>query len=62
MSQETLQKPPNMFPEHLEYLNDLRESNITNMWGAAPFLKRTYPSLSIEEARDILQYWMKTFE
>ena len=47
--------------EHLEYLDDLRESGETNMYGAKPYLMGDYPDLEGKEAGDILTYWMKTF-
>lgn len=62
MATPTIQKPENMAPEHMEYLDDLRESGSTNMMGAATFLQRMYPSLSKDDAKDILLYWMETYE
>ncbi len=62
MTKITIPKPPNLLPEHLTYLNDLRESGATNMWGASPFLERRYPSLSKDDAKDILLYWMDSHE
>lgn len=47
--------------EHLEYLDDLRESGITNMFGARPYLLKEYPDLTKQEAGKIVTYWMKTF-
>ena len=47
--------------EHLEFLDDLRESGSTNMFGARPYLMDDYPELSKQEAADIVSYWMKTF-
>lgn len=46
--------------EYLRYLDALRESGATNMFGAAPYLTETF-SLSKSEARTILSYWMETF-
>jgi len=46
---------------HLEYLDDLRESGITNMFGASSCLMDVYLELSKEDAKTILLYWMKTF-
>lgn len=62
MKTEMQDKPENMTNDHLDYLDYLRESGVTNMFGAAPFLQRTYPELSITEARAILSYWMKNFK
>jgi len=47
--------------EHLEYLDDLRESGVTNMWGASEYLEERCPELTEKEARDILLYWMDSF-
>jgi hypothetical protein len=47
--------------EMLEYLDDLRESGETNMFGACPYLMDEFPKLEKEEARSILLYWMNTF-
>ena len=46
--------------EHLEFLDGLRESGVTNMFGAAPYLQEEY-DLTGREARDILSHWIKTF-
>ncbi|HEY5392099.1 MAG TPA: hypothetical protein VIJ57_08285 [Hanamia sp.] len=46
--------------EAFEYLNDLRETGITNMFGAAPYLKE-YLGLDILTARSLLSLWMKVF-
>jgi hypothetical protein len=49
-----------MTEEHKEFLDDLRESGITNMFGAAPYLANEF-GISIEEARTILKEWMDSF-
>jgi hypothetical protein len=54
------EKPSFVTDEHLEYLDELRESGATNMFGAAPFIEREF-SVPIKEARQILSYWMETF-
>jgi len=46
--------------EYFEYLDDLRESGVTNMFGAAPYLQEAF-GLSRYEARDVLLKWMETF-
>ena len=46
--------------EHFEYLDSLRKSGITNMFGAAPYVATRF-SLDIGEARHILSEWMKRF-
>jgi len=46
--------------EYLEYLDDLRESGVTNMLGAAPYLEEDL-DLTEKEAWTVLTYWMHTF-
>lgn len=43
-----------------EYLDDLRESGVTNMFGAASYIQRDW-GLSAPDARGFLTAWMKTF-
>lgn len=57
---ETIQRPEGCTDEMLNFLDDLRESGITNMFGAAPYLAREY-GISKAEARSVLSYWMQTF-
>ena len=54
------EKPAFVIEAHLEYLDDLRESGITNMFGAAPYLQQEF-DIPMNEAKLILSYWMKTF-
>jgi len=56
-----MQKPFNLTDEHLEYLDNLREDGIVNMFGARPYLQVAYPELTKKQSGDILSYWMKTF-
>lgn len=49
-----------MLSEHKEYLDDLRESGETNMFGASPYLQDEF-GLTKQEARAILSEWMRTF-
>jgi uncharacterized heparinase superfamily protein len=43
------------------FLDDLRESGKTNMFGATPYLRKAFVELNEKEAREILTDWMKTF-
>ena len=43
------------------YLNALRDSGVTNMFGAGPYLERDF-GISHQKAMDILLEWMKSFE
>ena len=54
-------RPEYVKNEHLEYLDDLRESGITNMYGARPYLIEEYPVLDEKTAGYILGYWMERF-
>ena len=44
----------------LAYLDKLRESGVTNMFGAVPYVRDTF-LLPHQEATDSLRYWMRTF-
>ena len=50
-----------MRKEYKEFLDNLRESGTTNMFGAAPYLMEEF-LLDKYEAREILLEWMKTFK
>lgn len=54
-------KPDFCTDEHLDFLDDLRESGETNMFGAAPYLFDYFTDISQEQARKIVGYWMQTF-
>lgn len=49
-----------MTDEHKEFLDNLRESGVTNMFGAAPYLEEEF-GLDSKEAKAILAEWMRTF-
>ena len=51
-----------MKQEHLNYLDGLHKSKVTNMFGARPYLINEYPDLSEKEATKILLYWMENFD
>lgn len=48
-------------PEYAEFLDDLRESGVTNMFGAAPYLVEKFKELDINTAEKILKEWMEAF-
>ena len=54
-------KPDGYDEEHETFLDALRESGITNMFGAAPYLQEQF-ELTKQEARAYLMYWMENFE
>ena len=45
---------------YFEYLDGLRDSGLTNMFGASPYLQESF-GLNRYEAKDILLEWMRTF-
>jgi hypothetical protein len=47
--------------KYFKYLNSLRDSGETNMFGARPYLMKEFPELSGEKAREILTEWMDSF-
>ncbi len=43
------------------YLEGLRQSGVTNMFGAGPYLEREF-GLNRFEAKEVLIDWMKSYE
>jgi len=58
--QEAPTRPEGLTDEHLEYLDELRELGITNMFGARPYLADAF-DLDSDTAGKYLHYWMATF-
>lgn len=51
--------------EWTKYYNALeviRESGITNMFGAAPYLREVFPELSRMESNEVLCNWMENYD
>ena len=48
-----------MEQEVFEYLDELRESGVTNMFGASPYIVKEF-DISRKEARELLMKWMKS--
>tara|TARA_R110002012_G_C11290402_1_gene571936 strand:- start:269 stop:460 length:192 start_codon:yes stop_codon:yes gene_type:complete len=57
---EKVMRPTVVEEEHLTFLDELRESGATNMFGAAPYLESAF-DLERKEARIVLSYWMQSF-
>lgn len=55
-----MERPPFCTYKHLEFLNNLRASGETNMFGALPYLEAEF-NLIHPVAREILKYWMDSF-
>jgi len=47
--------------EMFEYLELLRETGETNMFGASPYLQQAF-DIGRHEAKSVLMEWMKTYE
>lgn len=47
--------------EIFAFLDELRESGITNMYGAAPMIRYAFPDIGHAESRTLLKEWMDTF-
>jgi hypothetical protein len=48
--------------EYFQFLNELRETGITNMFGAGPYLEDAYPELNRQEAKAVVVEWMQSFD
>ena len=47
--------------EYFDYLDDLRDSGVVNMFGAGVYLQRDF-CLSRSEAKEVLLKWMDQFK
>lgn len=47
---------------YFTYLDQLRESGRTNMYGGAQYLRSAYSELSKKESSKVLTLWMETFD
>jgi hypothetical protein len=48
--------------QYYKVLEAIRESGITNMFGAAPYLKEFCPELSHQESQAILVNWIRNYD
>jgi len=53
-------RPDVVTDEHLEFLDDLRESGETNMFGAGTYIQSHF-GVDKRVAKEITLYWMRTF-
>jgi hypothetical protein len=60
MTKESTQRPSIVTDEHLTFLDELRESGVTNMFGAGPYLVEEF-GVDRKTSHEILGYWMKSF-
>ena len=47
--------------EMLVFLDNLRESGVTNMFGAGSYVEEEFPELTRTKARMTVSYWMASF-
>lgn len=47
--------------EIFDFLEDLKESGVINMWGAAPNIQEAFPQLSLKEAKQWLRKWISQY-
>jgi hypothetical protein len=57
---EKTERPAFATDELLEYLDELRESGVTNMYGAGSYLEAEF-ALDNKESTEVLIYWMHSF-
>lgn len=55
-----MRKTTELEMEALTFLNFVRESGVTNMFGAAPYVEDEF-GIDKREARRLLQLWMQNF-
>lgn len=48
--------------KYFDWLEDLRKSGITNMYGAVPYLVTRFKELNEKSATEVLAFWMKHYE
>jgi len=54
-------RPEIVTDEQLEYLDDLRESGVTNMFGAGPYVREEF-GIDRREAKQVVLYWLESYE
>lgn len=60
MTTQPIERPSIVDDEHLFYLDQLRESGVTNMFAAPQYLVEDF-DVSKADARTIFKYWSQTF-
>lgn len=58
---EMIERPNIVREQHLSYLDRLRESGATNMYGAGAYVIGRF-GVNKAQAKEIVLYWMKSFE
>ena len=55
-----IERPDIVKDEHLIFLDDLRKSGVTNMFGARRYVEDWF-DIDRDQAMQIVVYWMRTF-
>ena len=55
-----IERPGIVRDVHLIFLDNLRKSGQTNMFGAGPYIQQTF-GVDRDQAKQIVIYWMETF-
>ena len=55
-----MERPEVVTEDHLLYLDDLRESGETNMFGAGAYVESEF-DMNRKDASVVVGYWMRTF-
>jgi hypothetical protein len=61
LEQPKIERPKFIKENYLIFLDDLRKSGITNMFGAVPYIQKGLGIKNYERAKEILIYWMHSF-
>lgn len=46
---------------YFDYLYDLRESGVTNMWGSPAYLERAFPELKGKKSTEVFLEWVEQY-
>lgn len=61
MNKKTFEYKDKVQQKHFEYLDDLRASGETNMFGSPAYLQRTF-AMNKDESYKVFEAWADTFE
>jgi len=56
-----IRRPKIVKESYLWFLDDVRDSGLINMFGAARHLREMFDELTKEQSRKVLLYWMESF-
>lgn len=59
--QYKIERPACVTDTHLYFLDGLRMTGITNMYGAVPYIQEAFNGMTRDTASKVLAYWMNSF-